>query len=80
MNSTDLSAHELGDTTIGTIIMWDRPIRLARLLIKRHVAGGRHEPTRIRCLRPFALALSLHPENTHVRAMSMDARSIRFAT
>ena len=31
--------NELGDTMIGSIITWDRPIELARAIIKRHVPG-----------------------------------------
>ncbi|MBD90146.1 MAG: hypothetical protein CL940_07400 [Deltaproteobacteria bacterium] len=31
--------NEMSDTMIGTIITWDRPIRLSRSIIARHVPG-----------------------------------------
>ncbi|HAN30431.1 MAG TPA: hypothetical protein DCQ06_02430 [Myxococcales bacterium] len=31
--------NEIGDTMIGTIITWDRPIELSRHIIARHVPG-----------------------------------------
>ena len=31
--------NEIGDTMIGTIITWDRPIHLSRSIIARHVPG-----------------------------------------